>query len=580
MNKTNLKYFINIIYSILFVISFNLYLFENNLLGNRSIFNIIILLFCIKLFKKNENISIKEKKHPLLFSIILSLSLVIGKTIYNTNDILNLFSNLKPLLMFLGFIKFFEECFYILFQKLTIKEKTLWKIYKNKHFFVILWIFIFLSWLPAFFAYFPGILSYDSIIQTNQALGINEYTTIHPPIHTFIWQIFINIGKLLHIEGLIPYTIIQMLFLSFVFTKLIYFLIKHNANNWIILSSIIFLSINPSIAIFSLEMTKDVYFSGFFILFILQTIKLLENTDIFLNKTKNWTIFIIITLFTCLFRNNAFYVYLFFSIILYKKEKNIKIFTLLTIPIVLYLFINNILYPCLKIKKDNISEFFSLPIQQIGYVINKYDNSLDEEIINKINKFVKYEKIAKNFNPRFADPIKEMFYNNSYFSNNINDFISLWFELSKKYPAEYISEFLTLNIPYWYIDANTIDEYSKRIYIETDNYPTNYNITRPNTFPKLYNFYSKISSFELFKNKPIISNLFSITTPFWIIMTTLFTLLFKKNYKRIIILIPLILLMLTYFVGPVSNFRYIFPIFVLYPLLLYLMFENVTKKKF
>ena len=66
-----------------------------------------------------------------------------------------------------------------------------------------MWLLIFISWLPAYLAYYPGILSYDADVQTLEAQGITSYTQFHPPLHTFIWQICLNIGNTIHIEPLI-----------------------------------------------------------------------------------------------------------------------------------------------------------------------------------------------------------------------------------------------------------------------------------------------------------------------------------------------------------------------------------------
>ena len=268
--NSNLRKILDIIFSGLFVLGLNYYFFENNGLGVRSIFNIIFLLLCFIMYSKNNAVSFKEKKLSFIFSLMISASLVIGKIINAYND-LSVLSNantaISTILMFIGFSKFFQEFLYIIFKKLTnvkINSNCLWKFYNLKHIFLIIWIIIFISWIPAYLAYYPGILAYDIITQSNQALGYETYSTHHPPLHTFIWQLCLNAESTFSINPLVLYSITQMLFLSFAFARLIKFLIDKKVNNWIILASILFFTINPVIAIFSFIMTKDIYFTRLF----------------------------------------------------------------------------------------------------------------------------------------------------------------------------------------------------------------------------------------------------------------------------------------------------------------------------
>ena len=155
-----------------------------------------------------------------------------------------------------------------------------------------------------------------------------------------------------------------------------------------------------------------------------------------------------------------------------------------------------------------------------------------------------------------------------YYNKNKTDFYKLYFKGLTKYPEEYISSFLSLNLPYWYPDANTLDKYSQRIYIETGNYRNDYYIVpRDSKIPFLYKQYEKVANYSAFEKIPIIANIFSIATPIWVMLFVMFLLIYKKKYKYTLITIFLIIFWLTYILGPVSNFRYIFPIYSLYPIL-------------
>ena len=430
-----------------------------------------------------------------------------------------------------------------------------------------------------FLAYYPGILSYDSKVQTMQAfLGLSSYTKFHPPLHTFVWSVCLKLGSIMSVNAMAIYSVSQMLFLSCAFAKLIKYMINRKVNNFIVVFAVLFFMFNPVISMFSVIMTKDVYFCGFLVLFIIELLKLSSNSEQYLNSYKSLIFFVSFAVFSSLFRNNFIYVIIVmiptFLIVFRKHLKKISIFLVLILGF--YYLVNNTLYGFLKIAEGNPREMLCVPIQQISCVINWNDKKLSNDTRKKISKFMDYEVALNDYNPRFADPVKKTF-NSEYFTNNEGEFIKLWFALLSKYPNEYISSFLTLNLPYWYFDAASIDPFANRIYIESNNYDNDYySINRKTKAPHLLNIYEKVASYELFEGVPLVSNVFSLSLPLWILLFALFNCLYKGKYKTIPVIMTLILLIMTYIVGPVSNLRYVFPLVAMYPLFIAIILN--TKK--
>lgn len=580
--KDQITNYLNIFFSIILVISMNNYL-DNKDISNNFL-NIILLVSSYNLYENNKTKNKKEKIIPFIFGLFFSTMFIIGNVIYKYNDITFMFSSIKTLILaiisLIAFAKISGEITYSLCKRISKQsdKDSQWKIYKNKYILPILWIIIFISWIPSFLAYYPGISSYDAVWQTNQAMGgIKTYTKFHPPIHTMVWDICIKLGQeILHIEPLIIYSIMQMLIISFVFARLIKLLIDKKVNNKLILLSILFLSVNPVISIFSMIMTKDALFGALFVLFIIEVVKLVKQPKQYIDKPINWISYCLIGALTGLFRNNAIYAIILYTpvvLIVFKKYWK-KLTVLLIAPIVLYYFVNNVVYSSLGIAEGDPREMLSVPIQQISSVANKYDKDLPEKTKEEINKYVSYDKALTEYNPRFADPMKSTF-QSSYAAANKKAFVHLWLELLLKYPNDYISSALTLNLPYWYFDANTNDEYSKSTYIETHMADiTYYRVERQSKLPWLLEKLKKVANYKYFEEVPILSLIFSVAMPVWIILSTGVVLLYKKQYKQIIILLPMLFLWLTYIAGPISIFRYVFPLFCLYPLLLSLMING------
>ena len=71
-------------------------------------------------------------------------------------------------------------------------------------------------------------------------------------------------------------------------------------------------------------------------------------------------------------------------------------------------------------------------------------------------------------------------------------------------------------------------------------------------------------------DKPVIRVIFGINTPIWLMLICMVLLIVKRDYRIIIVFMPSLLLWATYLLGPVSYFRYVYPIIVLYPLFIFM----------
>lgn len=516
----------------------------------------------------------------LIFGFLYTLILIIGGAIYNTGVIDTLYcdslATIDTIISVVGITYMMYIINYYVFailEKYEVKSKES-KILNKDYRFLYVWLIIFLLWLPCFLSYYPGIYSYDVTKQVNEVFSLN-YTKFHPPIHTGIIAICFHIANYLNVEMIVVYSLIQMLFFSYACMKLLKFIYLKTKNKWLFLISFLFLVINPVMAIISLLPTKDVYFAGFLLLLIPDIYDLIYNQDEFLSSKFNIFKIILFSLLAMLFRNNASYVFIIFYVImliLYRKNK--KMIFICLLPIVLFIGVNNVLYPNIYVKEGNSREKLSLPMMQISYVVSKNEENLSEDDLKWVNKYIPLSRIRSRFNPRFADPIKSKFKTDKYDSHP-TDFYKLYFHLLLKYPNDYLSELLNLNIPYWYQKAQTLDVYSERAYIETGIYENhNYIFERESKLPRLYDFYEKFATYEIQQKYYILDLIYNIHLPIWLLLFSVFIIILKKNYRSILVILPLILLWLTYLLGPVSNFRYIIPIYVLYPMIIYLLLKK------
>lgn len=182
--KYPVKYFF---FSYLFVAGMDFYFYGENVFGTETIINFCLFIFAYGIQKKAENTECRTRKYAFVFSLLFSLSLSIGKVLYDTNNISELFRLPKRTVMtfviIVGLTAVLTAVFSYVFTLIQSKEekcsdeRVLWKVYKTPHITLILWGIIFLSWLPCFLAYFPDITAYDIPFQTPEAIGaISDYT--------------------------------------------------------------------------------------------------------------------------------------------------------------------------------------------------------------------------------------------------------------------------------------------------------------------------------------------------------------------------------------------------------------------
>lgn len=580
------KRFLAFLNALCFVISFNHYFFTGNTFGSGSVFNFILLVCAFSLIMLAEKAVPVSKASAFIFSTAASLSIVFGRVMLHTNDLTTAFSTIRNCILTVVSVWSFSiiiGCAAIVILSMIMnvhienaaaaKLQPLSRAQTTTVFFVM-WSLIFLFWLPAWLAYYPGIFSYDIGSQTSQALGLTPYTKFHPPLHTFFWQMCIAAADYIGVERICVYELVQMAILSAALAGEITFIIRRRAPAWLIVASFLFLAVNPVIAVFSLVTAKDVIFGALFAVITMQLCTLVTNPDEFLTSHFRQILFITVCILACLFRNNCVHALIMSAplcaMIAVKRRTNILV--LFTASILCFVLINGYIYDKFDIKPGDPKEALSIPIQQIARVANIHRGEISPEVRARIDHFIPFDKAAERYNPRWADPVKDHFRTNNYIADK-GEFFTLWLDLLKSYPTDFANAFLTLNLPYWYPDSLTPDPFSKRMYIETYAWKhTAYSFKRLSRLPKLLSIYEAAADFSAFKNIPFVSFLMSPSAPLWLILTSLLMLHIRHRRTAAAAFIPSLMLWATYIAGPVSNFRYIFPIFALYPLFAALVF--------
>lgn len=424
------------------------------------------------------------------------------------------------------------------------------------------WLMLLPLYIVCFLAYFPGSVSYDASYITWQALRIIGFDNHHPFLHTLLWTIFLAMEEKIGIQylGVVLFTVLQLLFMTGVYAYILTWMEKRVIRTWQRTICMIYYIFNPVLQIFSLIIVKDVLFAGCFLLFQLFLIDFWEAFRREENLKKPAVRISIMALLCCLFRNNMIYVILVYFVVvlvLYKKRA-IILSKYISIAILVFYLLTEVVYPSVGVLKGSIKEMLSVPMSQIAAVYQFEPEKITEQEEALIRKYI---PDVEGYDCYFADRIKQNF-NGDAVRENPQEFLQLWMELFEKSEGVYVRAFLALNLPYWYTDMESVKEY-----IETDNYSGDYFIERTNWLPGAFEFYENVADKEAaFMNLPILKLLFSISMPIWIWLFFVLSMLKKGQKQKVVAILPGLLLWMTYLLGPVSNFRYIAPLIMAWPI--------------
>ena len=580
---SKIKSFIKNPYFLAFI-SYAALLYQLDMYDNYNGYKFIYLIAfigLIVLFKNFKNNNSKEiKKYSTILAIILASILIIGRTVmkYEFNPRANLFT-LNSIILNLTFIllaiPFFYVCFnyLILFiSNIKLKDKEQ---FNSKKLNIISFTMIYLGKIPYLLAFFPGVMTIDSLNMINLFENGTLYNN-HPIIFTYFFGFIYNIGKTLFKSGTMGicfYMLIQILIISLVLTSVISFLNKKKVNKVILIFLLLYFSFAPDFGYMSVTLWKDVLFGIAFIPLILSLINILSESKLPLYW---YIIFIVSSLMILFFRNNGIYVYLFsfiFLLLLFRYKKIIPITSL--VLIISYFIITGPIYNKLNVIPGRTVEAYSVLLEQVGRVYIKGGN-VDKESDEYFHKLINIEDIDNKYLTWLLDPMKNLT-NNDVLTNTKKDFLKYWFKTFLHNPLIYVESFLSSSVGYWYPDVVYISVRESSVNVAKQYDVTKYDIYQKSLLPNnLVNLIRKTTV----KSLPLSMIIWSLGFSFLILITSfILSLYFKVDKKLLVIYAPLIALWLTNVIAaPVyCEYRYIYGLIVCNILLI--SFPIIYKKR-
>ena len=543
-------------------------------------FHILSFALFALLFYFYNKVPLKDKKYQkasfclaLLFSIIS----ILGTILYQyqmapTLSVWREFFRFKTLIYIVGLGSLGYAFFLAILPKLcTIqlpKGKFTWS---NKKVFLISFLIILIGSIPYFLAYFPANMTSDTIDEFGIFInGFQRMTNHHPVLHYAFMAIPYFLGiQLFHnanmATSLVTFT--QMIIMALLFAYTVLVLYKRKTPTYLCAIVTLIYAFVPT-AVYNTILWKDVIFSGLFLLLTIKTTDLIETKTI---NLKSGLSFVLISLLTLLFRNNAIYIYLILFIAsFFFLKKNMKMVLKLFVPtIAIYYIIVGPLFNMLNVEKPTSKEYIAIPLQQIGRMVYK-DVSFTKEEQELINQLMPIEVMREVYNAQTVDAIKfHPQYNKNAFEKDEFTYLKLYLNLVMKHPAIAVEAYLTSTLGYYY---PTVKEPMATLIVDQNEYGIERDSKLP---PIIVDVLTKLQS----PNVPVLGMFYSSGFVFWVLLVLAYINIKRNGSKMLYPFIPVLGLWLTIMIAaPVyAEFRYIYGIVVSLPIFLYLPFLKTKK---
>ena len=436
---------------------------------------------------------------------------------------------------------------------------------------------LYLCWGIQLLGVYPGYFNYDAPGQW-EMYALNQITVHHPVLHTLL------VGKCLHLSflifksslpGVFLYILIQMFISGIAFTQVLRFMYKKRLPLGIIIFSLIWFACFPTVILSIMSVTKDSIFAPLLVSFVVWTTEIIEDQEAFFSKWYKMAAWAGLAVMMAVMRNNATYIAIpFFFVLLWVFRKYWKKYLVLLIGILaLYgLYVGPF---CGYFTVDGVAsrEFLSVPCQQMMRVYHN-EPDLDREKKEFIETLFDEEALNK-YVPKIADIAKESL-DIDFFKENKTEVIKLWAELGLEYPKMYLDAFLEGNYGFWYPWA-TLTLYRD----ETEGYwvcRSYAPVWDESKIPIVQRYYKFFEHSKLVCENPLTMWVFAPGTYFWITLF-LFAFLRYKRRKESIVFMFVLLIWLTFLLGPVALVRYVSFLYYLVPFEIGLFLNVVRSEK-
>ncbi|MGZ7883918.1 DUF6020 family protein [Limosilactobacillus ingluviei] len=479
-----------------------------------------------------------------------------------------------------------------------------------------LFVIIIGCYLIAWIIDFPGQISWDAMRQFCEYeqtklvdLNFEYFPTNHQPwFVTLIFGGVFSIGNLVNANvGVASVVGVQLIISAAIYARaaqIVWGKLGKFAGGLTV-----FLFASPVFSSYAITIEKSTLSYALGVAFFILYLQVIDSAK---SNALSWkqTLCLILTGFLfAQFRNDSKYVVLFMIVLLaiyltYQRCQMKKIWTALAVMLLLFkgwgIYLNSH-----KVVSGAISEALTIPTRQLSYVyLHDADNiPVEDKLI--INNVTPVKKIAKNYNLSQGDNLKNLYPVNTFLNydwlirdvvrgekttrltkkerKEIVQYLGVWLKEGLKHPADYIAVYLGANTRYLNPFFGLASSDSSLFLNYHPVYPK---IIQP-TWLKQVRTLMPESVRSVYKGVveviiaiPLLALFINPGMPLWVSLTLLAISLQKKQFKLLLVILPLMAMALLFTVTPVNGYsRYTLGATAVMPLIIAYCWDKLSKGK-
>ena len=515
----------------------------------------------------------------LVGALIFALCTVIGAHFAPFGKDVGGFGNRMDLLKYLPVFVVLTAAYYLVLyfllnrtyaKKIEAPAGKFFQFYE-KHVFLVSFLVIALAWIPYVITFYPGSVCFDGYFQLNQVAGVQPLTNKHPIMSTFILGFFFKLGRLVNDNfGVFLYIMFQLLASSAIYALSIRQIRRIGMSLKVCVLAVLYFALVPVWGAYIQAVVKDTLYAAVFVWFAVWCVTLADEV---FHKDKNiqrktLIMSFLTAFFVCVLRQNGKYIVLptlvcLAAVSLKKWKQMVLLLLVFMFAITGY---DKAVVPMFSTAQISRRAMFSVMFQQTAKYLRSYPEEVTEEEYEIIDKVLKADIIAEEYNPRLSNPVKNTFRNDTS-NENVKEYLKVWFKMFWKHPGAYLEAFL--QFCYGYLDP----------FHYSDCVPTfqNYITGPPLATGAMDIHYTQkgLYRIRLADYEKLWMEMFPLTlltypgTYTWLTLFCILLLCKKKRWRQLAVMPMLVFTILTNIASPVNGcLRYTLPLMAAMPLLL------------
>ena len=439
----------------------------------------------------------------------------------------------------------------------------------KKYPYLSLFLLYAVCYFPYFLTFFPGNCGNDTWKSLDMIEGNIPWSNHHPVLYTGSMFVIRKLTGFLPLTGSVAViSFIQMLALAAALAWFTLRIFKINVHGYVKGFSVLFFAFHPFVGMYSVYLTKDVYFSIIMLFLLVKLYDVIEGRGELLAKPSECVKISGLFLIASMLRNNAMYIAIVMAVIflfLYKKYRK-QILLIFICAIGLFQVWKGPVFKAMNIEMQSFAESAAIPLQQVGYVLWE-GGTFSEEDMAFLEELMPAEKVKEVYTPGLVDNYKfDEAFDDAFLNENKGRFLEVWWHGCQEHFGSYVEAYLMQTCGYWH--------YGKTNSVCTQGCTANglgveqIDVIKNVTGLSLEPLFEKLVLAG--RKAPILCMLGSMALQMWMVCLLILQYIRRKNAGQAVWLLPVIILWGTLLIAAPASclLRYLYIVFLMWPFML------------